>query len=298
MKRTGLILLVAAFAAALPVFGQAVSFVDARNKTITLPAKAQRVISLNPSMTEIIFAAGAGSKLVGNTSWCNFPAEANSIEKIGGYSAQSISVEKIVALKPDLVIGELGSSTDLVTALDNAGLRFAAVNLKNFEDIYAAIELVGRVAGDQALATAKVASMRQRVKAVTDKTGSLARNQRVTVFYEVWHEPLMTAGPNTFISQIITAAGAVNTFADIGADWPTVSFESIVMRNPDYIMASDTHGENVTNDKLVLRPGWASLKAVRQNNVALFDGDIISRPGPRFVDALEMVARRLYPHLF
>lgn len=297
MRRT-LVFILAAFLAVAPIFGQSLTFTDARNKSFTLPAKAARIVSLSPAMTEIIYTAGAGNTLVGNTSWCNYPAEAVNVAKVGGYSAQSISVETIVALKPDLVFGELGSSTDLAAAMDNAGLRFVAVNLKNFEDIFKAIELVGRTAGDLAKANSTVADLRARLAVVAGKIAGIPVAARQRIFYEIWHEPLMTAGPNTFISQIIVAGGGINIFDDVDTDWPTVSFESIIVRNPDYIMASDTHGENITNDKLVLRPGWASLRAVQQNRIALFDGDIISRPGPRFVDAVEMVAKRLNPRLF
>ncbi|HAP43657.1 MAG: hypothetical protein A2087_14445 [Spirochaetes bacterium GWD1_61_31] len=297
MKRTiTAILAFTLLAAALAA--QPITFTDARNINITLPGKALRVVSLNPAMTEIIYAAGAGSRLVGNTTWCNYPAEAAAVSKIGGYSAQSISIEQIVALRPDLVLGEAGSVTELADAMENAGLRFAAVNLRNFEDIYQAISLVGRIAGDQTVAANLVASLRQRVANVVARVAGLSRQQRPVVYYEVWHEPLMTAGPNTFISQIITTAGGINCFADVDTDWPTISFEAIVMRNPTVIMASDTHGVNVSNDRLALRPGWSALTAVRTNNVALIDGDIISRPGPRFVDAIELVAARLFPVQF
>jgi iron complex transport system substrate-binding protein len=274
------------------------SFTDDRGVTVSLPGKATRIVSLAPELTEILFATGAGKAVVGVTTYCNYPAETKSITKIGGFSANTISVETILALKPDLIIGSVFAHGRLAEQFERAGLRFAALPTTGFADVYYTIELLGRIGGDQAAARAVVTSMKARVAAVEAKTSKIAQEKRPMVFWETWDEPLMSAGPKTFTGQIIVAAGGRNCFADSTADWPVVSFEAVLARNPDWIMAADSHGEALTMERLAQRPGWSSLSAVKKNQVALLDGDVVSRAGPRFVEALEMMAKVLYPGLF
>ncbi len=297
MKRI-LAILLATLVVPAAVWSQTVSFTDARNKTITLPAKAQRIVSLSPAITENLFASGAGAKIVGVTTYCNYPAEAAKMAKIGGFSAKTISVEMIISLKPDLVIGELSAHESLAAGFESAGIRFIAVKLNTFEDIYAVVEMGGLTGGDEKIASVAIASMKARVKAVSDKTSPVPEKNRPLVFWEIWNEPLMSAGPNSFIGRVLAAAGARNVFQNVKEDYPTVSFEAIVAANPDYIMASEYMGSNVSGEKLALRPGWGGIRAVKLGNVALFDGDIVSRAGPRFVLAVELIAKRLYPELF
>jgi iron complex transport system substrate-binding protein len=277
---------------------QGYGFTDARGKAIALPAKAKRIVSLSPAATEILYAAGAGKAMVGATSFCYYPAAAKDLTRIGGYSARTISIETIVALRPDLVIGEWSMHSQLAPMFEAAGLAFAGISLTSFDDIYTAMADFARAGGDEQLSARAVASMQARVENVRTKVASIPADKRPTVFWEVWNEPLMTAGPKTFISLVLSAAGARNIFSDISEDWPIISFEAIVARNPDWIMASETHGVAVAPENLAKRPGWAGLSAVRNRKIALFDGDIVSRPGPRFVDAMESVAAIMYPELF
>ena len=268
MRRT-LVPVIMALVAIASLSAQGYGFTDARGKTLALPAKAQRIISLSPAATEILYAAGAGKAMVGATTYCNFPAAASNLARIGGYSARTISLEAIVALRPDLIIGEASMHGQLAAQMERAGLIFAGISLASFDDIYTAMVNFGRVGGDEKASAAAVASMKARVAAVRAKTATITTNKRPTVFWEVWNEPLMTAGPGTFISMILSAAGARNVFADISEDWPVVSFEAIVARNPDWIMASETHAAAVTLESLAKRPGWSSLSAVRNRKIAL-----------------------------
>ncbi|MGD9939900.1 MAG: ABC transporter substrate-binding protein [Clostridia bacterium] len=297
MRRTLALSMMALVAiASLPAQGY--GFTDARGKAVVLPVKAKRIVSLSPAATEILYAAGAGKAMVGATTYCYYPAEANDLAKIGGYSARTISIEAIVALRPDLVIGELSMHSQLAAQLESSGIAFAGITLTTFDDIYTAMTSFARAGGDEQASAAAVASMKARVEAVRSRIAAIPTNKRPTVFWEVWNEPLMTAGPSTFISMILTAAGARNVFADINEDWPVISFEAIVARNPDWIMAAETHAAALSIESLSKRPGWANLDAVRNRKIALLDGDIVSRPGPRFVDAMELVAAALYPELF
>ena len=278
--------------------GPALSFKDARGITVSLPAKARRVVSLSPAITEILYAAGAGPAVVGVTTYCNFPAEAQAVAKIGGFSPNTVSIEAIVALKPDLVLGELSAHGQLGAEFERSGVRFAALPQTDIESVFQAIELLGRVAGDEQRSKSLVASLRARMAAVAAKTAAVPADKRPIVFWETWDEPLMSVGPHAFTGQIIEAAGGRNCFYDSQADWPAVSFEAVLARDPDYIMAADSHGAALTPERLARRPGWSALKAVRLGHVVLLDGDTVSRPGPRLVDALEQMARVLYPALF
>lgn len=300
MRRTK-IFVAAALIAALALASasaQAVSFTDARGQTLRLPGKAARVVSLSPALTEILYAAGGGGSAVGVTSYCNFPPEADALPEIGGYSPNAISIEAIVALRPDLVIGELSAHGRLAEQLAAAGLRFAAFDLRDFDAIYAAMLQLGTVAGDGSIALKGVNAIKARLAAVGAKVGGIPAPSRPLVFWEVWDEPLMTAGPKTFIGQVLAAAGARHAFADVEQDWPVISFEDIVVRKPDLIMASDTHGVALSPEKLAARPGWASLTAVKERRIVLLNGDIVSRPGPRFIEAVELAAKALYPDRF
>ncbi len=290
----------AAFSQSSPISSPsvAVTFTDARGVALTLPAKARRVVSLSPAITEILFAAGAGQAVVGVTTYCNYPAAASLIARIGGFSASTVSIETILALEPDLVLGDLAAHRQLAVEFERAGLRFAALESTDFQSVYTTLELVGRIAGDGGTASALVSSMKARVEAVRAKTSAAATGYRPLVFWETWDEPLMSAGPLTFTGQIIEAAGGRNCFADSTADWPVIGFESLLARDPDWIMSSESHGDAVTLERLARRPGWAALKAVKGGQVALLDADIVSRAGPRFVEALEMMSRILYPELY
>ena len=295
-KKIALIVLLVAGIAGIFVWAQSISVKDSIGATITLPGKAVRIVSLSPALTETIYAVG--SSTIGNTTYCNYPESAKNVQKIGGYSAKTVNIETIIALKPDLVIGELNAHKSLLEPLTKAGLKVMLIKLETFDDIYNGITLIGQVTGNGKTATDLIASLKRRIALVAEKIQKIPDDKRPTLFWEVWHEPLMTAGPNTFIGQIITASGAKNIFADLTENWPVVSFEAVLTKNPMYIASTLSHGPEMDNTKLKQRTGWSSMSAVVQNRLLLFNDDIFSRPGPRFVDAIELLAKVLYPELF
>ena len=266
---------------------------DDLGRQVTVKAEPKRIVSLLPSNTEILFAVGAGEQVVGVTSFCNYPEAATKKEQVGGITVKSLSLEKIVALQPDVVLAS-GSQQEIIPALDKAGLTVIALEPATFDDIFANIELVGRVAGHIDQAQSLTSQLRQRVAAVKAKVDALPADQRPTVFYEVWHDPLMTAGPDTFIGQLITLAGGKNIFDDVAEDWPQVSAETIVQRNPAVILGPSNHLDELTTTKISARPGWSNIAAVKNNRIYILDGDMVSRPGPRIVDMLEQAERDLY----
>ncbi len=271
---------------------------DAAGRKVAVNALPKRIVSLAPSITEDLFAVGAGDQVVGVTKYCYYPPEAATREQIGGYSAKTISIEKIVALKPDLVLAESGTHADVIAALEPLGVTVYAIKATTFDDTYATLDVLGRLTGHSEKAGAIVAAMKTKIKTITDKIAGLPREKRLAVFWEIWDEPLMTAGPNTFPGQILEMAGGVNIFADVTKDYPQVSAEDIIKRNPAVIMGPDTHGNKLTVEQIAKRPGWERLAAVTSGRIHLINGDTSSRPGPRLALALEETARALYPDLF
>jgi iron complex transport system substrate-binding protein len=270
---------------------------DDLGRQVTLESRPQRIVSLLPSNTEILFAVGAGEQVVGVTSYCNYPPEAASRPQIGGITTQSISSEAVVALEPDLVLAS-GAQQELIPVLMDAGLTVVALEPARLADIYANLQLVGQLTGHPQEAEAIVADMRRRAEAVQAKIAAVPESKRPTIFYEVWDEPLMTAGPQTFIGQLIELAGGRNIFAGVQEDWPQVSPEVIVQANPAVILGPTSHAEALAADQIKNRPGWANIAAVQNNRLNLLDQDMVSRPGPRLIIVLEEIARALYPDLF
>ncbi|MEI7772640.1 MAG: cobalamin-binding protein [Chloroflexales bacterium] len=268
---------------------------DALGRQVAVPATAKRVISLAPSVTETLFAIGAGPQVVGDTKYCNYPPEADALPEIGGFSAKTISIESIVALKPDLVIGGSVAQASVAEALEKAGIPTLIFEPKTFEEVYSHIEQLGYLTGRTDAAAAVVKQMRDRVAAVQQRVAGIPAGQRPSVFYEVFDEPLMTAGPGTFIGQMLGLAGATSIFADATEDYPQVSAEAIVSRDPAVIVGPSTHGDKLTPALVAARPGWDKIRAVRDGKVYLLDGDMVSRPGPRLANALEALANALYP---
>ncbi|MFZ2170882.1 MAG: cobalamin-binding protein [Methylococcaceae bacterium] len=283
---------------ATPVPAFPMTITDGTGREVTLEAAPARIVSLSPSNTEILFAVGAGSLVVADTTYCDFPIEAQKLPKIGGFSAESISIETILSLKPDLVLANGSGQEAVITALEQAKVKVVAVSAATFEDVYANIEMIGKVTGHNAEAAGVLDNMKASVASVAQKIASIPQDKRPTVFWEVWDEPLMTAGPGTFTGQMIEMAGGVNLFAELSEDYPQVSAEEVIKRNPAFILGPDSHGDKLTVEQLAARPGWEQIAAVKENKIFLIDGDTSSRPGPRLADALEAIAKSLYPDLF
>ncbi|WP_110515142.1 ABC transporter substrate-binding protein [Herpetosiphon llansteffanensis] len=271
---------------------------DSLGREVTLQAAPSRIVSLAPSNTEMLFAVGAGDALVGVTKYCNYPEAAKSIDQIGGFSAKSISLETIVALKPDVVFSGDESQQTVIDALAQANIPVIAIKAENFAAVYENINLIGQATNHPSEAAQVVADMQTRIDAVTAKTSTIATADKLSVFYEVYDEPLMTAGPQTFIGQLIELAGGVNIFAELSEEYPEISAEEVLNRQPAVIIGPDTRSEKFSAEIIAQRPGWSEIKAVKDGKVLVLNGDILSRPGPRLADALEAISQALYPELF
>jgi len=300
-------LLLLAFAAACtpsantppaPATATPIHFVDGLKRTIDLEQPAQRVVSLAPSLTEILFAVGAGSQVIGRDSFANFPANVKDLPDIGG-SNGDYNYEAIVALKPDLVLATEINSVDQVDAIEKLGVKVAYLsNPLTLEDTYALIAEVALLTGHTPEADALNTSLKERVKGV-ENIISRAKTQPV-VFYELdGSDPAKpwTPGPGTFLDQLISLAGGKNAGAVMQDAWGQLSLEQLLVQDPDMILLGDSiYGTSPAD--VSARSGWGDLKAVRDGKIYAFNDDLVSRPGPRLVDGLEALAKLIHPELF
>lgn len=271
---------------------------DALEREVTIENRPQRIVSLAPAVTEILYAIGAGPQVVGRTEYDNYPPEVASLPSVGGFTADSISVETILALEPDLVLGGDRQQEEIASALEGSGIPVYVTAPETLAEIEASILTLGEITGNEEGAEAVVGEMQSRMAAVAEKVEAIPTEERLTVFYEVWHEPLMTASNATYIGELVEQAGGSNIFGGLEESYPTVSAEQIITLNPQAIAGPSSHGDQLTAEAIAARPGWENLAAVQNGAIYILDGDPISRPGPRVVEALEQLAAFLYPEVF
>jgi len=271
---------------------------DGLGRQIKLESPARRVVSLAPSNTEILFAMGAGSQVVGRDELSDYPAQVAGIQSVGG-SMGNFSTEAIVALKPDLVLAAEINTPELVKTLEGLGLTvYYLSNPTTVDGMYANLEAVAKLTGHVDETSTLIQSLKARVTAVDTKLAGIS--EKPTVFYELdatdASKPY-TAGPGTFIDLLIQRAGGTNVASTLKDQYPQVSLEELVVLNPDIIILSDSaYGE--TPEKVAARPGWNTLAAVKDGRIYPFDYHLLSIPGPRLVDGLEQLAKLLHPDLF
>jgi cobalamin transport system substrate-binding protein len=282
-----------------PAAGFPVTVVDSLGREVTMDAPPERIVTLAPSNTEILFALGAGDRLVGRDDYSDYPAEALDVPSIGSLYPQ-VNAEAIVALEPDLVMAAGLTNADDVKALADLGLTVFATRVDTqLDDVYNDILDVGTLTGQKAEATTLVDSLQAREAAVTAKTSGLTDLPRV--LYEIdGSDPARpwTAGPGSFIDQMLTLAGGDNV-GRVGSDaYFQISLEELVAQDPQVIiLGSATYGGQ-TPETVAARVGWDSITAVKDGNVHEFDDNLVSRPGPRVIDGLEALAKLIHPELF
>ena len=274
-----------------------ISLTDGLNRSVTLATPAQRVVSLAPSNTEILFSIGAGRQVVGRDETSDYPSEALSLPTVGGYSGYNL--EAIVALHPDLVLAGGVNTPELVASLEQLGLTvYYLPNPSTLEEMYANLDTVAALTGHETESAALVTSLKLRVAAVDAAIAPLSYGP--TVYYELdATDPTKpyTAGPGSFVDLLISRAGGINVGASLQGQWAQISLEQLVVANPAIIILGDSaYGE--TSQKVAARPGWGTLAAVQSGQMFPFDDNLASRPGPRLVDGLEALAKLLHPGVF
>ena len=265
-------------------------FTDETGRRVNVPDHPTRLISLAPSITETLYALGLGDRLVGDTDYCDYPPEAKLKPHVG--AVLNPSLEKIVALKPDLVLGIAEANRrETVEQLDRLGIPLYGLTARSLADTLRLISDLGRVLDDEARAQPLVASLQRRIDAVEKR---VAGQPRPKVLFVTWYRPLITAGPHTFVSDVIQRAGGLSISDDLHGDWPRMSLEEVLKRDPDVILFPSDTSLSPGPKEFAAMPGWKDLRAVQDHRM-YFVSEAIIHPSPRLVDALEEVAHILHP---
>lgn len=268
------------------------TFVDAAGHTLVLAKAPNRVVSMAPSVTEILFAIGASDQVIAVTQSCDYPPEVSGKTRLKGTTP---SAEQIVALKPDLVLVPRDFvSPDLLQQLDRLNVPVFLVNAATLEDVFEQIHTLARMFERQRAGDAVVNAMRQRIASVSERTRSLS-NPRV--LYVLNTDPLQSVGPGSFIHQLIELAGGNNVAAEAGAAYPRLSVEDVIARNPEYLVFPAGDDEGIPDAERELWRRWPSLSAVKHNRLVSVPSVLLDRPGPRLVEGLEWLARAIHPEL-
>ena len=257
-----------------------------------MPARVTRVISLAPNLTEIVFAVGAGDRLVGRTTYCDYPPEAKAVAEVG--DTLHPSLERIIALKPQVVLVSTASQLEVFTQqLQNQNIAVFVTDPHDLEGVFRSIQQIGEILGQKDHAQSLVQKLRERTNAVEQAVKDM---QPVRVFYQLSAEPLYTAGHDSFVTDLMRRAGAASVTADVPGAWPKYSNESALAAKPEAIIlpTGGSMGSGNSNVAEALRES----PAVKAGRVYKLNDDHLVRPGPRAIDGLEEMARALHPDAF
>jgi len=255
--------------------------------------KRLRIVSLAPSTTEILFALGLDEEIVGVSTFCNYPHQAATKEKIGTFSQPNI--EKILYLRPDLVFCTALEQAPVVGKLRQLGFKVYVIYPDNFAELFRSIIYIGKLTQKQKEASLLVAKMRAGMEPISARVRSIPIGKRLKVFVEIWHDPLMTVGEGSFVDELIALAGGVNIAADTPRPYSSFSPEQVIKGNPDFILLTYMVAGK-TAESIKRRLGWGRIAAVKNRRICNdISPDILLRPGPRLVEGLKELHRRLYP---
>jgi iron complex transport system substrate-binding protein len=250
------------------------------------PAVRSRIVSLIPATTEILFALGAGDRVVGRTHWDGWPPEVHQVPDLGDGIRPSI--ETVIGARPDLVIlYASGDNRDAARALRAAGIDVISLRIDSIAEFERATLLLGDAVGEAARARTVVDSVRATLERVRQATSG---RPRPTIFMLAWETPLMTIGSGSFLTELVDIAGGQNVFGDLEGPSPQVSFEEVLRRDPQYIL-----GRPETAGNLASKKRWRGLPAVREGRVLVMDTVLVGRPGVRLGEAAVSIARLLHP---
>jgi iron complex transport system substrate-binding protein len=268
-------------------------FIDEAGRKVTIPARIERFVSLAPNLTEIAYAVGAGDRLVGDTTFCDYPPEAKNVVKVG--DTLQPSIERILALRPQLVLVSTASQLEAFTKqLNEHQIAVYVTDPRDLEGVFRSIISVGDLLNEPGAASELVNQLRTRSEKVERAVAGLPR---VSVFFQLSGQPLYTAGKNSFVTNLIERAGGRSVTSDVNEAWPRLSDEAALASRPEAIimLSGDAMGANA-NTKVAV--ALRNSPAVRNGRVYVIDGDHLTRPGPRLIDGLEQIARALHPEVF
>jgi iron complex transport system substrate-binding protein len=267
---------------------------DDVGRKVTVKKTPQRIISLAPSNTEILFALGLGNRVVGVTTFCDYPPGAKKKEKIGGFKDPNL--EKVIFLKPDLVLATGGIQQPFIQELEKVGISVFVLHPKNLNQVIEGINKVGKITGRLEESKRLTDAMSKTITDIKNKVASQRKKSRPKVFVEIFSQPLYSAGTGTFIDDLIRVSGGKNIAAQAGSGYVVFSLENLLKEDPDVYMA--VKGSMNDPGLLKKRAGFSDLKAVKNNRVYVVDDNLVSRPGPRIVQGLKQIAKSIHPDLF
>ena len=272
---------------------ETLSIVDDYGRSVKLSGPAERIVSVSPTPTEILFAVGAGSNVVGVDDYSDYPAEAANLTKVGSYT---LNLEVIISLNPDLIVcSDLVPRSQLDQLATQQGIPYFIFATRTMEDVYKDIRLAGGLTGHTTEADELVTDLQTRVNAITSKT--LAANvTKPRVFIEYY--PLWTYGPGSFGDDLIRLAGGENIAANASNEYPELTSEFIIAQNPEVIVYTIGPMTTTTESEIAGREGWSGISAVAGDNIYSIDDNLLSRYGPRIVDGFEQLAEMIHPELF
>lgn len=284
---------------------------DDLGREVVIKSKPQRIISLAPSLTEILFALGLEKKIVGVTSFCNYPAKAKKKEKVGSYSNPNL--EKIISLRPDLVLATQGNPLSLIKRLEKLKITTFAVDPQGVGEVIKTIKKIARITSAVRKGRELTNKMEEKLKRIVSRTKGRSekwevrskkaedrrQNDRPEVFLMLWDNPLISVGSKTLLHNLVTLAGGRNVAAGSPSDYPIYNIERLLKQNPDVLiligMGKDWQYKlkQIKKNKIL-----KELKAVKKNKIYLINPDLVNRPGPRIIKGLEEMAKIIHPEMF
>lgn len=265
----------------------AISVIDDIGRTVTLKSPAQRIVSLAPHVTELLYAAGAGDRVVGAVAYSDYPAAAKKLPRVGSYNA--VDLEAIIALRPDLIVAwQSANPTAALEKFQAMGIPVFYSEPRKLEDVASNIERLGKLTGDETTANAVSATFMRKLAELRRKYSDAPE---VSVFYQIWHQPLMTINGEHIISQVIELCGGRNVFADLSTLAPKISLESVLDKDPQVIVAGNS--ARVYPEWKSDWRRWPNLRVVKSGHLFNINPDIIQRHTPRILQGAEVLCRQL-----
>jgi iron complex transport system substrate-binding protein len=252
-----------------------------------------RIVSLSPAVTEILFALELDKHLVGVTNTCDYPAGAKSIEFVGGFGAPNM--EKLLSLSPTLIIATDIENAQTPQIIQKANLNLIDLEINSFEQLFDAIHTIAVAAGEEQGGVELVAELRSELSSIEKLYADIPAEKLPRVYFELWNDPVTTAGNASFINELISRAGGVNVAGKLAKPYIYINPEKVVEWDPDVILLCYMDGSNQSDNRLSSRIGWANVTAVKQKRViADIPADLLLRPGPRLIKGLRCLAQRLH----
>lgn len=260
---------------------------------------AQRVVALSPSAGEILFAVGAGGQVVAVSQFTDYPEEASKLPQVGGFDGKTLSMESILSFKPDLVYMSDVMHNFMIPQLEEYGIKYYLSKADSVEGVMKEILDIGELTGHADKANEVVAEMKKKIEAAGvgfsvqagESQGDQFNQQAVSVYWEVWNSPYMSAGASSFIGDVIKCAGGKNIFDDLQDAYPIVSEEAIIKRSPEVILLPASSG--VIADDVRARAGWEDVAAVVNGRIFVVSDNVYTRPGPRIAQVIEEISQMI-----